>query len=101
MRTVRLMQAVQNQVVQPAGLQEPHGNLRGAQDRAVTPPAQQGMQQQPVEIVALGTPMPQRMQEPTMGYPNNLAYPGQEPHPTYEQVREVLDEVLRDFRRSR
>lgn len=101
MCTVRLMQAVQNQILQSADLPEPHGNLRAAQDRVVTPPAQQGMQQQPVEIVALGNPMPLRMHEPTIGYPNNLAYPGQEPHLTYEQVREVLDMVLIDFRRSR
>ena len=67
----------------------------------MTPPVQQGMPQQPVEIVALGTPMPQRVHEPTMGYPNNLAYPGQEPHSTDEQIREILDRVLVDFRRSR
>ena len=43
----------------------------------MTPPAAQGMVQQPVEIVALGVPVPQHMREPSIGYPNNVAYPGQ------------------------
>lgn len=102
MRTVRRMQAAQNQTVQPAEVPERHGNLRAAQDRAVTPPAQQGMQQQPVEVVALGTPALQRIHEPTMGYPNNVAYPGQEVDMTDERMREILDIVMmKYFGRSR
>ena len=101
MRTVCVMQAAQSPVVQPAEVPEPCGSLRAAQDRALIPPAQQGMPQQPVEIVALGNPVPQHMQEPTLGYPNNLAYPGQEPYTTDEEIQAILDSVLRDFGRPR
>ena len=101
MRTVCVMQAAQSQVVQPAEVPEPHRNLQEEPASTLIPPAQQGMPQQPIEIVALGTPAPQRMHEPAIGYPSNLAYPGQDPHSTDEQIREILDMVLIDFRRSR
>ena len=42
----------------------------------MAPPALQRMRQEPVEVVALGVPLPQYVREPTMGYPNNVLYPG-------------------------
>ena len=39
-------------------------------------PALQRMQQPPIQVVALGMPMPQLVREPAMGYPNNFFYPG-------------------------
>lgn len=59
---------------QAVGVPEPQGSL---QTRAMSPPALQRMPQEPVEVVALGVPVLQRMREPTMGYPNNALYPGQ------------------------
>ena len=41
----------------------------------MVPPALQGMQQQPVEVVPLGVPVLQHM-EPAVGHPNNVLYPG-------------------------
>ena len=63
----------------------------------MTPPAAQRMQQQPVEIVALGVPMPQHMREPSMGYPNNVAYLGQA---VDERLHQWLDVVVREHRRA-
>ena len=54
----------------------PRGSLRGVHDRAMTALALQSMQQEPVEVVVLGVPAPPYMGEPTMGYPNNVVYPG-------------------------
>ena len=34
------------------------------------------MQLQPAMVVALDVPALQNMQEPAMGYPNNVVYPG-------------------------
>ena len=60
----------------PAGSPQPAGSMQAGQDGAMAPPALQHMPQQPVEVVALGVPMPQHVREPTMGYPNNVLYPG-------------------------
>ena len=43
----------------------------------MNPPKVQRMQQQPVAVVALGTPVAQDTRAPAVGYPNNALYPGQ------------------------
>ena len=71
------VQADERRPRRPAEVQELQGNVLGAPDRALTPPVPQGMQQQTVQVVALGVPVVQHMREPSMGYPNNILYIGQ------------------------
>ena len=95
---VALLQAAESRSRRTAEPPAPQGSLPRLQDRAVTPPAAQCMQQQPVEIVALGVPMPQHMREPSMGYPNNVAYLGQAV--VDERVHQWLDVVVREHHRA-
>ena len=53
------------------------------------------MQLQPVTVVALGVPALQNMQEPAMGYPNNVVYPGLDVAVIHARLHEIFDEVLR------
>ena len=62
---------------------------------AMTAPVAQRIQQQPVEVTALGVPAPPFMGEPTMGYPNNAVYPGQQVRLTDAQLDELLVGVMR------
>ena len=71
-----LHDSAESQSRQPTETPQLQSEMRGGHDTAMTAPALQGMQQQPVEVVALGVPAPPYMGEPTMGHPNNVVYPG-------------------------
>ena len=71
-----LQDSVESQSRRPAETPELQSDMRVGHDRAMTAPALQGMQQQPVEVVALGVRAPPYMGEPTMGHANNVVYPG-------------------------
>ena len=78
MRAWHQMQVAGTQSRRPSGSPEPRRNRwRVAEDWATTPPARQRIMQQPTEVGALGMPVPQHTQEPAVGYPNNIVYPGQ------------------------
>ena len=68
-------QVAERQCRQPANVQELQGSLREGQARAMTPPAQHRMQQQSLEVVALGVPALQRMQEPVVGFAKQRLLP--------------------------
>ena len=63
----------------------------------MTARALQRIQQQPVEVTALGVPALPYMGEPTMGYPNNAVYPGQQVRLTDAQLDDLLVEVTRKY----
>lgn len=73
MRIWHCVQAAERPCREPANVQ---GSLREWQARATTPPAQQRMPQQPLQVVALGVPLQHHAREPALGLPNNVFYPG-------------------------
>lgn len=98
MRVWHRAQVAGSQSRQAAETPVPRGNLRGLRDSTMTPPALQGMQQQPVEVVALGVPAPQHMRGPAVGYPNNVIYPGQAVVLTDAKLGQLLRSILRGYR---